>query len=509
VTLRDLRQLAAGETLEPDICVVGAGAAGLAIASRFLGQDRRVLLVESGGLRHEPALDDLNAAECVGSVNRGIREGRPRGVGGATQLWPGQCMRLDPEDLEPRPWLGSPGWPLAHGELMPRYEAAEALLGVPARALAGDVWTLLGLEPPPFPSLETRFSAFAARPSLVRSLLPAIRRSPTVELLLRATAAPAREPGDRVERLELRSDGGAHASVRAHHYVLAAGAIENARLLLLLGGGGDAAGRYLQDHVFGRIATIESPGSRRPGRWFALHHRGRVRYYPKLALPAAERQAARIGNVLVNVVYDLPYGVEAALAIRRALRGRARPQARDVAAALRGAPAVAGVVRTRYVARRSGLGDPASPGLVAIVEQPARADSRVLLSSERDMLGMPRARVQWRLGDDERRAFELVGARLREELASAGLGWAEPEPWPADPAAWRSVVHDTFHHSGTTRMSTSIADGAVDPDCRVHDLENVWVAGASVFPSAGAANPTLTIIALALRLADRLLQERR
>jgi len=484
--------------------VVGAGAAGLALATRLLERGRPALLVESGGLRHDPALDDLDAAESVGAVNHGLREGRRRGLGGATQLWPGQCMRLPCDVVDARPWLGSDGWPLRYEELVAHYEAAERLLGLVPGELGGDVWTLLGLEPPPLPSLETRFSIFAPRPSLARALLPELRRSRSVDLLLHATAAPARAAAGRVEALELRAAGGRRATVRAVHYVLAAGTIENARLLLLFGGGGDAAGRYLQDHLFAPFARIASPDSKRLVHWFALHHRGRVRYYPKLALAAGERRVAGIGDALVNVVYPVSPAVAAALAARRALRAGRAPAARDVTAALRGSGDVLALARTRYLRGRSGVGDPARPSLAAVVEQPPRPESRVLLSTGRDALGMPRARVDWRVGEQERRTFAAVAQRTREELDAAGLGWAEPGSWLDEPARWPAAAHDSFHHTGTTRMSAAAEGGAVDPDCRVHDVANLWVAGASVFPAAGAASPTLTIVALALRLADRL-----
>ena len=140
-------------------------------------------------------------------------------------------------------------------------------------------------------------------------------------------------------------------------------------------------------------------------------------------------------------------------------------------------------------------------------EQAPNPDSRVSLVEERDALGLPRIALDWRLTELDKRSLQAGHQAVALELGRTGLGRLQIEDWlTADVTTWTPTLTGGHHHIGTTRMSEDPARGVVDGDCRVHGIANLYVAGSSVFPTSGSANPTLTVVALALRLAAHLEQ---
>jgi choline dehydrogenase-like flavoprotein len=508
----DLEQ-AGDEPLEAELCVIGAGAAGLALVSALLDSDISVVLVESGREPPGEAESVLDAGE-VGEPFNGLA-GRARGLGGTMRLWPGQCLPLEPADLAPRPWVQDSGWPFAWEELARWYPPALEFLGLPPDVFEDDAFARFRLSRPELDPalLETRVSAFPSQQDRSRPLLPKLRASRRVRVVTGATAVRlvAHESGRQVAQVLLRSLTGAFGSVRAGHVVLCCGGIENPRLLLASGLGNehDTVGRWFQDHVVARAARIEARDPVRLQTTFGVLFGGRVRRYPKLALAADARAAQQVLACAANVASEVPAEVGAALRVARAIRGRRLPERSDVGQALRGAPWLAVTAARRYGRGRSPARRSAPIGLLLVGEHAPNRDSRIVLAETCDPLGVPLPHVEWRLGELERRTLEVAGDVVAYEFVRLGLGETMLDPLLHDRDAWREAVFDCFHPAGATRMSLDPARGVVDPDCRVHGFDNLHVAGGSVFPTSGHANPTLTIVALALRLAARLRRELR
>lgn len=422
-----------------DVCIVGAGAAGLALAYGLRDSGLSAVLVESG-----PGNEDLNAGEVVGHPYNGLTRGRVRGVGGTTAVWPGQCMRLD------EPWALSmlDGW----------YERAEELLGLPPGVTARDPWELLGEADPGFERLHARLGVFAHRRRRLAELGTSGSR-----LLTGMTVT-------RIERGRAETTGG---EIEADTFVLCAGALETTRLLLASGIRHEALGRCFQDHVACYPARVVGADVRAlQDRWDLRLARTR-RYQAKLAGDGC----------LASFVFEHP-ALDAALRLRRSFNGR------DLALAVRGAPQLARLARGRMPAATEPV------RVLAVLEQPPRAESTLSLAERRDALGMPQLRVDWRVGDEERRSLVSFVATLDEELRRTGAGGLDVEDWVGTPT-WADHAFDVFHPAGTTALGT-----VVDADCRLDD--GLYVCGSSVFPTSGCANPTLTILAIALRLADHL-----
>jgi choline dehydrogenase-like flavoprotein len=470
----------AASPLRADVCVVGAGAAGLAIAHSLRGSGRSILVLESGPVADPTA---FHTAEIVGLPYNGVLHGRVRGNGGTTAVWPGQCMRLRPDEYA--------AWPFGPDELAPWYGRSEQLLGIRPEETTRDFWELFGGDPGFDPArIDSAMSVFAPR-----------RRLSSLDL--GDTKVVTGATVTRVEngRAEVRDLDGRSAEVEAATIVLCTGALETPRLLLASGFDHPALGRFLQDHAVCRPAKVVGRARSFQDR-YGMRFKGGRRYAPKLLTAPELRLAHGVPSCMANVVFDYSASspLEAALRVRRALKARQHISAPDLGRIVVGAPRLA-TAAMRVTRGREPAPPPDAVRVLTVVEQVPRAESRISLAEERDPLGVPRLRVDWRLGEEERRSIQVLVETLDDELRRTGAGALEPEAWLSDRDGWAEHVFDAFHPAGTARMAP---EGVVDADCRVRGLRDTYVCGSAVFPASGCTNPTLTIVALALRLADHL-----
>ena len=524
--LEDARRRDATRPLECDVCIVGGGPAGISVALELAAAGRSVCLLEAGGLAHERRSQALLAGESAGSRYPPLVETRCARLGGATGVWAGWCRPLDAIDFEARGWVAGSGWPFLREEILPHLARAHALCG---------------LGPPEYEAADWESRARMARLPLGEEFEPAIfhmrpqkfgdahraalERDPRIRVLLHAVALRLERGGDGglVARLRAGTLEGRRFEVLARRYVLAAGGIENARLLLLSGDSPERAignarglvGRYFMEHGFINAGSFVP---RDPAPSLAFHlpfahpegARGTVRAL--VALGAKTQREARLlnGALFFHPAYEAHAAfdseeVRAMLEIGNALRGRAVPGAfgRRAATALRAPGKLATAVLRKLAARRL---QPARWRTRAIFECAPDRGNRVTLSGRKDAFGRPLARLEWRLGEGDVASAMEMHRRFDAALRRSGLGHFESR-LPTEPAAWREAVEWGKHHLGTTRMSRDPAQGVVDPDGRVHDVPNLYVAGSSVFPAGGYANPTLTLVALAVRLGRHLASE--
>lgn len=507
-----LNEVTADTPLTADVCIVGSGAAGISIALELERSGQSVLLIESGGMHPLATTDALNAGENVGTLPLRLTQTRTRALGGTTRLWYGQCITLDPIDYEARPWVPHSGWPLRPNDLEPYYRRAEQFFRIPEDGYDERIYLPFGLRPPRFSA-----AAFELKPTIYSPVVDfhqhfraALHRSRRIRVLCDATARHIRLNAARgtVESIEICNLQGKRSTVTAKVYVVACGGIENARLLLAsnVGNDRDQVGRFLQDHLTGDIAELQASGAVPLQDVFGLLYRGKLRFFPKFRLSAAAQREHRVLNATMHLRFD--HGTTAVESLRtyvRSLRrGRLPPDAIcEAARILRDLPATARVAYRRYV---RGLSPDTRPERIVVqahIEQMPNAQSRVTLSTARDALGQPLARVDWRPGELEQRTFQTMCSLLQKESARLRLGTLVPQPWLTH-SNWTAHVQDTSHPTGATRMATSAAHGVVDANCRVFGVNNLYLAGSSVFPTNGYANPTLTIVALAFRLSDHL-----
>lgn len=499
-----------------DVCVVGGGPAGIAIALRLAEAGAQVVLLESGGSRFEPEAQEFARAETIGSAYFPVHETRIRALGGSTWSWGGVCTPLDAEALPDRDWVPNGGWPIGDAELRPYLDDALALCGIPPEARraadeqASSRFNAAQLDPtqvapvPVYFSRPTRFGL---------EYFERLAGSRNLTVRLHSTLTGLRLARRGVECLDASWRRTAF-QVTAGTYVLACGGIENARLLLASGVGGPAVGRHFMEHprVLDRFPV--RPGSTPLADLVGDGIGGGLRFLRLSTAPEVQRTEG-----LLTSHANLQFGYagqegETWVAMRRLLiafrrpwnespyyqdagGGRLRPRAADVAAVLRRPDraflgtlgAVSGMPQLRR-----------SLEVWTAVEQPPLPENRVELSTRRDPLGVPRAVIRWTVGVAEERTYR----RTREVLAEA-LDHLEPGLAATGRGdGWAQRIVGNWHHEGTTRMNGDPARGVVDSDCRVHGLRNLYVAGSSVFPTSGSTSPTLTILQLSLRLADHL-----
>jgi choline dehydrogenase-like flavoprotein len=498
--------------------VIGAGAAGISLTRRLLERGRTIVLLESGGLDYEPATADLNAGANEGEAYYDLEDARLRLFGGTTAIWGGRCAELDPIDLERRDFVPHSGWPFGWDELARWYDEARPVFGLPRRRPAPDDLRRAGVPLPEFDALETPLWTFDRRFNrFAWESCGDLEADPKCQIVTHATVTGIIASGRGIERVEARSLGPARLTVRAQAFVLAAGGIENPRLLLASGLGSDQVGRYFMEHPHARGGRIVQGATWKLLKAFGRRHRIGGEDVAALIAPSAALQRREgILNTSLTIVARQPEGRRQFIGMKAYSRIKHQM-----------APTKSG--RTLWMATKKAAGwaqrhtDPARPWLlsrlggveVALLvrgEQAPNPDSRITLTGDRDATGVPRVKLDWRLSEIDVRSVSALVETLRRELQRLGLGRAEPAQWLASDR-WKSdpliSSHPIggYHHMGTTRMGSDPRTSVTDADGRVHGLANLWVAGSSLFPTGGWANPTLTIVALALRSAEKISAE--
>jgi choline dehydrogenase-like flavoprotein/threonine dehydrogenase-like Zn-dependent dehydrogenase len=509
--VHDARRFPDGADLAYDVCIVGTGAAGATAALALAGRGLRIAVLEGGGT----APDDVSTAfTALDSTARHVDQAsRERWLGGTTNAWTGGKSTLDAIDLAARPWVADSGWPLDAARLRACYERAATLLDRPPPSFYD--------APAPEPDDGVRFDGDDlrtlvfhedARPLRFGALLrERLRPADGVDVvtLANVTEVVLDDLGARVAGVEVATVNGRRFVVRAPLVVLACGAVENARLLLAsvarrpagLGNAHDVVGRYFQDHPKGftgvlrvsRAATVLPASSYWPGRFTA---QGRTRWGIGLTEDAQRRAGVLNSYVRLEptVIAEVPAGISA---LKRAARGRVRGlDPADLTGLASDAPDLLRLARFRL--RNEGPID-----LVRVrsfLEQEPRWSSRVRLSDRRDPLGRPLAAVDWDLSELDRRSVRVLHEALAAGFRRHGLGDLAVDLDDDDPA-WQQLS-DASHHAGTTRMGTDPRTSVTGPDGQVHDVPGLFLAGASLFPTSGYANPVFTIAATALHVAD-------
>ena len=515
----DGRQVPDDTIIETDIAIIGAGAAGITLAREFIGSLHRVTLIESGGLEPDDATQALYAGESKG-VDYPLEAARLRYFGGSTNHWGGFCRPLAPIDFEARSWVPHSGWPIARATLDPFYARATAICQLGSGLTADDfddsaVWQRRAdgegsdWQPVDLPSDDfvTRFFIYSAPTRFGDVYRGEIGRAANITTYLNSnvTEIVPDTTAQRVERLSVATLGvdghpGQRFEIRPHVTILACGGIENARLLLLsnsmttagLGNGRDLVGRFFMEHVHvpGQIALI------------ALDARTRIAtcYDEPQAVGDAEVRAILMPSD-AYLRRERRLGLNIAIYPQRPVATRSEGAGAD---AERTAEAgVLGLLRLPGTQDTKAADEPTIFGASCAAEPVPSPDNRVTLSAERDALGQPRTRLDWRPLPVEQRDLARNVDALARNFGAWGHGivralFTERPDWQEEDIGWGN------HHMGTTRMAVDPSAGVVDADCRVHGIDNLYVAGSSVFPTGGPVNPTFTIVALAMRLADHL-----
>lgn len=492
--LLDARAIEPDSELRADLCIIGGGAAGMTLARELRRSNQTVLLLESGGLEPDADTHDLQRGSSSGQTYSPLEQTRSRFFGGSTNCWAGYCRPLEAIDFDRREWVPHSGWPMSRADLDPHYARASQVLGLGEHGLEPEHWLGEPIDRGEFHEIGLREGVFHFGAGPLRmgvAFRDELEAAADVRILLRAnvTHIQLSETGDAVSRLRVRALGRRPFSVRATRYVLAAGGIENPRLLLSsrdvqpagIGNRHDLVGRFFMEHphlLYQTDVVAHTPS--RLARYAVQDIDGQS--FRGLIQPTAEWLRAN---------RSLSFGAQI-----RELQGH------GLNAFLHRVAAASRAIDAWPAATTSDQEAALLYGLVVHHEQAPNAESRVTLGDERDALGLRRCHLHWQLG-----TLDLASAARAHELAARALGLVQlgrARVHLEDPPSWPLEMMAGNHHIGTTRMHADPRQGVVDASCAVHGVPNLFIAGSSLFPTAGSANPTLTIVALALRLADRL-----
>jgi choline dehydrogenase-like flavoprotein len=519
----DLETRGLQSAFRSDICVIGGGVAGILLASRLGQSGRHVHLLEAGGLEFEERSQRLYRTEMAGQPHSGAAQGRFRTFGGSSTRWGGQLLPYTEDVLHPDSRLGLPNWPIELAELEPYYLEVQQAMGVSTSPFSDELLKEFNCELP-FQSSRVRLRFSKCAPFISRNLAKTLGKqclaSKTVTVFTHANALSidVNGNGQAAVAVTVTNYGGVRYKFVANEFAICTGTIEASRLLLAstavcpegVGNCRGQVGRYFHDHVGVRAAEIAPEDRKRVIRTFAPYVRDGTSYRFKLEATAKLRVERSLLSVAAQFSIEEPAGSGADL-IRRVLLGIQQGRLnRDLQRDMLGMPAASReivklIIAAKFCNRRY-VSKLASVVLDIDVEQRPDCESRIRLGEETDALGMRKAILDWRISGEERESLRCYAQELDalfREYRLASIRW-KPQVG-AEGDAWHDGNRvDTFHMMGGTRMGVDPASSVVDSSLRVHGLRNLSVVSCGVFPTGGSSNPTFTMMALALRLADRL-----
>jgi choline dehydrogenase-like flavoprotein len=528
----DVHELQDRTTLNVDICIVGSGAAGLTVASELNGSAQTVGVIESGHYSPDETTQGLCDVDIVGHPVRENFMSRARYFGGTCNLWAGRNMQLTPLDVAPRAWIQESGWPIPYEEMARYYPKAMHLLRLPSldtfeRAVRQHRMSTVERCIFAPAELQPNLSMWGKKPFRFGARYQRqLQRSRNITTYLNAnvTEILLNDAGNCVEALVVATLDGKKFRLQAKQFVLACGGMENARLLLAsrsvhphgIGNQFDVVGRYYMDHpraVFGKVKLTQP--QKLPLLLGIPLARGKVQVGIQFSDEMQQKESL-LNNYLTLERHWSDQAAKAYQSFVHSMKiilrkGYAGNRFSLAGANLAQVPELIYLLAPREliphwlyrIARvwKSRLSKGVSELIVVnYCEQLPNPQSRVYLSTQRDQLNMPRLVLDWKICPQETHSLMRLHAVLDQVLRQHRLGYLDNTSEPFS----ERLYTDASHHIGTTRMSTDPRTGVVDPHGAVHGVQNLFLAGSSVFPTAGYANPTLTIVALAMRLAAHL-----
>jgi choline dehydrogenase-like flavoprotein len=494
----DARELEDGTLIEGDLCIVGAGAAGISLALEWINTSKRVILLEGGGFQYEDAMQDLYAGKSTGQRYFPLKAIRLHYFGGTTGHWAGFCSPFDPIDFEKRDWVKHSGWPITKTDLDPFYERAQKNLELGPYNYDASWWqkedpSLVGLPLNP-DVLWNKMWQFSPPTRFGTKYKDAIINAKNIHLYTYAnlTDITTNENASSVKEVTVKNFAGRTHRVRAKKFVLACCAVQNARILLAankqakngLGNDHDLVGRFFMEHLEMKSAELwlAKPSVLKLYAWTF----GVTKARAEIAINPSVQRAHKILNGTASFI---PLEAAKKMPAFIDMWDENGKRVKDFS--------------DEKIDPHNGL---QAFQLFTRIEQSPNPDSRITLDTERDALGMQRASLHWSLTPFEKRSIRKIYEIIGQQVGVAGEGRVKLMEYLQDAKdeSWPAITGGGWHHMGTTRMSNDPTTGVVDSNCKVHGISNLYMAGSSCFVTAGAPNPTLTLVALTLRLSDHL-----
>jgi len=500
----DARNIDNNTIIEGDICIIGAGAAGISMALEWINTPYKVILLEGGGLEYDDKVQDLYDGKTTGQRYFPLRSSRLHYFGGTTGHWAGYCSTFDDIDFKKRDWVPHSGWPINRADLDPFYERAQKNVELGPYDYSVAYWQK---QYPNYEPLLTnndvvwnKMWQFSPPTRFGTKYRDAILKAKNVHLYTYANVVDIKgnENVSAIEQVIVKNYAGKQHTVKAKQFVLACCSIQNARILLAantqapkgLGNDNDNVGRYFMEHLEIKSAQLwlDKPS---PLALYMIEF-NKTKARAEIAISPQMQEKHKILNGTTSLT-PLELAGEWPSIIETWSKDVKKNE--ELFKSFGDKPAKAAPAKGYQ-----------SFELFTRIEQAPNPNSRVTLDTEKDSLGMPRAMLNWDLTPLEKRSIRKIYELLGQEVGKAGVGRVKLMDylWDEKDYTWPSFTGGGWHHMGTTRMSEDPKNGVVDANCKVHGIANFHIAGASCYVTAAAPNPTLTLIALTLRLSDHL-----
>ncbi len=506
---RDASKLADHSLIEGDICIVGAGVAGIAMALEWINTPFKVILLEGGGFSVDSKMQDLYRGKSIGQRYCPLQSSRLHYFGGSSGHWTGFCSPFDPIDFEKRDWVAHSGWPIQYNDLLPYYERARKVVEIDSANFDFEYWKNKVPDLVPLPLDENvlwnKMWQFSPPTRFGTRYKDAIVNAKNIFLYTHANVVniETNEPVSHVNQVRIRNLEGKEHVVQAKCFVMACCAIQNSRMLLAsdqqasrgLGNDHDLVGRFFMDHLEVTSSELLMPVARQ----MKLYHPwvySETKVRAELAVSEKKQAQQSILNGTASLIPK---------EISRNTPANIDTFPEDAVATVQMWDEI-DKQRTDRKSSQNGDFLYKELELFTRMEQSPNPNSRIQLDNERDELGVPRANLDWQLTSLDKRSIRKLQEIVGEEVGRAELGRVRLMDWlqEENSSEWPDTLGGGWHHMGTTRMSDNPKEGVVDSNCKVFGIQNLYIAGSSCFPTSGAANPTLTLLALTLRLSEHL-----
>jgi choline dehydrogenase-like flavoprotein len=506
----DARTLDNNSIIEGDICILGAGAAGISIALDWQDSPYKVILLEGGGFEYDEQVQELYAGKTTGQKYFPLKASRLHYFGGTTGHWAGMCSPFDPIDFKQRNWVPESGWPISKKDLDPFYVKANKWLNLGPYNYEYDYWNsqLPNLKPFPFDKKIIYNKMWQYSQARYGDLYKkTIVEAKNIHLYTYANVVDiqANEAVNRVTEVLVKNHVGKSHRVKAKHFIMACGCIQNARLLLAsnsqakagLGNDQDLVGRYFQEHL--EVASAELWLAKPfPTDLYSWDY-GETKASAELAFTEEVQSQEKILNGTISLL-PLAVGMHQKPRMETWQDADPRESLKKVFAnwdeAAEKAKSEKGAIERAYQ-------------LNTRIEQAPNPNSRVSLSKVKDALGVPRANLHWELTVLDKYSIRKLYHLLGQQVGITGLGRIKLYEFLQDKNdnTFPDSTNGGWHHMGTTRMAEDPKKGVVNANCKLHGIANLFIAGSACFSTSGASNPTLNLTALSLRLSAHIKQQ--
>jgi choline dehydrogenase-like flavoprotein len=506
----DARLIDDQSIIEGDICIIGAGAAGISIALEWANTPYKVLLLEGGGFDYDDKVQELYNGKLTGQPYYPMKASRLHYFGGSTGHWGGMCSTFDDIDFVKRDWVEHSGWPIKLNDIAPFYPRAHPILDLGPYEWDVKYWQKQNPSLKKLPLDEnviwSKMWQFSPPTRFGTKFKDAVVGAKNIHLYTYANVVDitAAENISTVKEVVIKNYAGKQHTVRAKYFVMACCSIQNSRLLLAsnkqapagLGNQNDVVGRYFMEHPqieSGELWLVNSDKL----ELYAMQKGTKAR--AELAISEKKQEELKVLNATV-ALSPLEFTKNKVSTITSWSEDDPRKSLDSF--------------KKQYsnLDKRSFFERHFMPsklykayGLLTRIEQAPNPMSRVVLSSEKDALGVPRANLNWKLSPIDKKTVTKLNELLGQQVGAAGIGRVRLPDFmlnEKDDTIPTELISGGWHHLGTTRISDDPKKGVVDANCRVHGINNLFIAGASCFPTGGAVNPTLMAVALSLRLSD-------